>query len=327
MKKKLIIMMMLLVLTTGCFKQDRGSYNNFKDKVEKLNAYQLSGELEIYNNDNKYTYDVKVTYQKEDQYHVSLKNKTNNHEQIILKNKDAVYVLTPALRKSFKFQSEWPSNNSQSYILQNLIFDVDNDKNKKETKKDKETIITSTVTYTNNPELVSQKIYLDKNSQVTKVEVLDKDDNVKIKMKYQKINYKPNIPKNFFTVNYNIGNEETTKTSAAIDNITYPMYMPDNTYLQSQDKIKTTTGERVILTFAGEKPFTLVEETIALTSDVDTITVLGEPTFLMDTIGSIGENSATWTSNDIMYYATSDALDSNELLKVAESVSNTAIEK
>ncbi len=327
MKKKLIVIISLLIFTTGCFKKAGGNYNDFKDKVLKLNAYQLSGELEIYNNDNKYAYDVKVTYQKEDKYHVSLINKTNNHEQIILKNSEAVYVLTPALRKSFKFQSEWPSNNSQSYILQNLIFDVDNDKNKKEIKKDKETIITSTVTYTNNPDLVKQKIYLNKNSQITKVEVLDKDDNIKIKMKYQKINYKPNIPKNFFTVNYNIGNEETTKTSASIDNITYPMYMPNNTYLQSQDKIKTTTGERVILTFAGEKPFTLVEETIALTKDVDTITVLGEPTFLMDTVGSIGENSATWTSNDIMYYATSDALDSNELLKVAESVSNTAIEK
>jgi len=37
---------------------------------------------------------------------VSLKNKTNNHEQIILKNSDGVYVLTPSLNKSFKFQSD-----------------------------------------------------------------------------------------------------------------------------------------------------------------------------------------------------------------------------
>ena len=327
MKKKLIVLMFLFVLTTGCFKKSGGSYSEFKDKVEKLNAYQISGELEIYNNENKYTYDVSVTYQKEDKYRVSLKNKTNNHEQIILKNEEAVYVLTPSLRKSFKFQSDWPSNNSQSYLLQNLIFDVDNDKNKKEKKKDKETIVESTVTYSNNPELVNQKIYLNKNSQVTKVEVLDKDGNIKIKMKYQKIDYKPNIPKNYFTIDYNIDTDETTKTSASIDNITYPMYMPDNTYLQSQDKIKTTTGERVILTFAGEKPFTLVEETIAVDNTIDTITVIGEPTFLTDTVGSIGENSATWVNNDIMYYATSDALDTNELLKVAESISNNAIEK
>ena len=94
MKKKLIVLMFLFVLTTGCFKKSGGSYSEFKDKVEKLNAYQISGELEIYNNENKYTYDVSVTYQKEDKYRVSLKNKTNNHEQIILKNEEAVYVIT-----------------------------------------------------------------------------------------------------------------------------------------------------------------------------------------------------------------------------------------
>ena len=52
-----------------------------------------------------------------------------------------------------------------------------------------------------------------------------------------------------------------------------------------------------------------------------------EPTVSVKNVGSIGENSATWVNNDIMYYATSDALDTNELLKVAESISNNAIEK
>jgi len=41
---------------------------------------------------------------KKDMYKVSLTNKANNHEQIILKNNDGVYVLTPSLNKSFKFQ-------------------------------------------------------------------------------------------------------------------------------------------------------------------------------------------------------------------------------
>ena len=51
--------------------------------------------MEIVNNEEKYTYDVDVTFKKGNYYKVSLVNKENNHEQIILKNDDGVYVLTP----------------------------------------------------------------------------------------------------------------------------------------------------------------------------------------------------------------------------------------
>ena len=35
-----------------------------------------------------------------------------------------VRVLTPTLNKSFKFQSDWPYNNSQVYLLQTLLSDI-----------------------------------------------------------------------------------------------------------------------------------------------------------------------------------------------------------
>ncbi len=47
---------------------------------------------------------------------------------MILKNDDGVYVLTPALNKSFKFQSEWPENSSQAYLFESLVKDITEDK-------------------------------------------------------------------------------------------------------------------------------------------------------------------------------------------------------
>ena len=38
-----------------------------------------------------------------------------------------VLVVTPSLNKSFKFQSDWPYNNSQIYLLQPIIRDLKND--------------------------------------------------------------------------------------------------------------------------------------------------------------------------------------------------------
>lgn len=80
---------------TGCFKKGSSDIvETLTKKVEKSDSYHITGELEIINNEESYLYDIDVSYAKEDNFRVSLKNKTNNHEQIILKNDEGVFVLT-----------------------------------------------------------------------------------------------------------------------------------------------------------------------------------------------------------------------------------------
>ena len=50
--------------------------------------------MEIINNEDTYTYNVKVSYQKQDYYRIELVNTLNNHEQVILRNDEGVYVDT-----------------------------------------------------------------------------------------------------------------------------------------------------------------------------------------------------------------------------------------
>ena len=128
MKKYLFYALILLscIGMIGCTKYgEKDIIKDLSKKIEKTDGYYLHGELQIINNEDSYLYDVEVAYAKEENFRVSLKNKTNNHEQIILKNTDGVYVLTPSLNKSFKFQSEWPYNNSQAYLLQTIIKDIE----------------------------------------------------------------------------------------------------------------------------------------------------------------------------------------------------------
>ena len=101
--KKIVVFLLTIIcctMITGCKKYDeKDVVKDFKKNLEKSKGYSLKGELEIVNNEDSYLYDVEVYYQKDDKFKVSLKNKINNHEQIILRNKDGVYVLT---RKSTK---------------------------------------------------------------------------------------------------------------------------------------------------------------------------------------------------------------------------------
>lgn len=331
MKKISIICALLLscCLMTGCFGNKKSDIvADFKKAVDKSKAYHLSGELEIVNNEESYLYTVEVAYKDVDYFRVSLKNKTNNHEQIILKNETGVYVLTPSLNKSFKFQSEWPYNNSQSYLLQTLVKDMTSDSDRTVEVKENETIVTTKVNYSNNKKLTNQKIYFDKNNTLKKVEVLNQDKVAKIKMTFNDIDYKANYDKNYFNLDANLNmSSKTEQTMKEIDNVIYPMYMPENTYLANEDVVDLDEGERVILTFAGESPFMIIQETVNVDETLTTIPVYGEIEWTGDTIGSMTENTVNWISNGIEYYAVSDVLTSSELLEVVNSISSVPIGK
>lgn len=325
MKRILLVsfFMIGLLFFTGCNYNNKNAIDQLKEKIKKLDCYQIDGTLEVTNNETTYAYDINVAYEKDEKYRVSLKNKTNDHEQIILKNSSGVYVLTPSLNKSFKFQSEWPYNNSQSYLYQTILNDIEND-NEASIKNTKNGyIITTKVNYSNNKNLVNQKIYLNKNYDITEVEVLDKNEIVKIKMKYDKVDQKACFDKDYFELSNNLKVSEEIKeqSTASIDNIVYPLYIPDNTTLKSQDTISTSNGDRVILTFSGDNPFTLIEEPVVSENNQSIISVSGDLEFVNDTIGSIDDGMVSWISNGIEYYAVTDSMDTKELLEVANSVS------
>ena len=112
-----------------------------------------------------------------------------------------------------------------------------------------------------------------------------------------------------------------------INDIVYPMYLPDNTYLTGQDTVKTKDGSRLILTFGGDKSFVLVEETASTADTLEVIPVSGNFDFLSDVIGVIGNKSLSWHSNGIDYYMTSDTLEVSELVSIARSVSVLPVSK
>ena len=334
MKKRLIFVTLLFacLLLSGCGKESAKSIiNKLEEKLDKTDAYQVTGDLNIYSNEDEYAYQVTVSYQKDNQFRVLLKNKTNNHEQIILRNNDGVYVLTPSLNKSFKFQSDWPFNSSQSYILQPLLDDMKNEEDREFKKTDDGYEFITKVNYVSNKNLVKQKIVFDKDLNFKSVEVYDDSGNVSIYMKFNKVDYKASFNKNYFDLNNNmeVAREDLTEeqTVSEMEDIIYPMYIPENTSLESQDKVDKETGERVILTFSGDNPFVFVQETSPVSADMTITPVDGEPVLLASGIGALTDSSVTWIDDNIEYYITATSLSQEEMLSVVNSVSVMPIGK
>ena len=346
MKKYLFLFLLVLCLfIVGCGKNSNKSIKDDLIKsINNLKGYELNGKLEVVNNDDVFNYDVSVKFKDGDYYRVTLKNNANNHEQVILRNDDGVYVVTPSLNKSFKFQSDWPYNNSQAYLLKNIVRDIENDKETEETNNNDDYTITSKVNFPNNPKLVKQRVTVDKNMVIKKVEVLNGDGISLMTFTVNKTNYKPIFNENDFeissiintsennenTENKDKTNEEKTNDSektSTIDDIIYPLYIPTGTILTGEEKVNKTNGERVILTFGGDKPFTLVEETTNRESEFTVVPTYGEPYMLIDTVAALSNNSINWVSNGIEYYIVSDVMSQNELIEVAKSVNVVSVLK
>ena len=198
MKKYFILLCMLLSLT-GCGEYNlEDAINEFSKSVENSKSYKTNGTMEISSGEEIFTYSIDTYFLKDDYYKVVLVNQTNNHEQIILKNDDGVYILTPSLNKSFKFQSDWPYNNSQIYLLQSIISDLDNDEKRTFKNEDKSYVFTSSVNYPNNRNLVKQKVTFNDKLELNEVIVLDSDDIPNMTLKVKDIDFSPSFKKNYF---------------------------------------------------------------------------------------------------------------------------------
>lgn len=281
------------------------------------------------NNETTYEYDVKSTYKETNNFKVELTNKINDHKQIILRNKEGVYVVTPSLNKSFKFQSEWPYNNSQVYLLQSIMQDIKNDKNRKIKIDDNKKIIESSVNYINNKKLVKQKVIFSKKNIMKSVEVYNDDGIVQIRINFEKIKLNPKIEDDVFNLDKNISLEVEEKElpTGKIEDIIYPMYLPEDTKLTNQQKFNIGNGERVILTFSNEdnKTMTFIQETA--NNDENIVSVDGNLSHIGDVIGVINEEYLYWNTNGVDYYLISNSIENDQLLEVAKSINTVSVIK
>lgn len=315
--------MLLLMLITGCdSKNNQKILNVFKDKVLTSDSYKLTGSMEIISNEENYTYNIDISYQKNQYYKVILHNQIKNHQQVLLKNDDGVYVVTPEINKSFKFQSEWPMNSSQAYLLDSIVNDIKNDQNYLIERNKDNIIVSSKVNYPNNSSLISQKTTINNKGKAVSNIVLDKDGNEVIKVKFSDISYNVKFDEDYFSIDSILDDNccDIESQTSIIDSIIYPLYIPVNTFLNSKDVINDDSGERVILTFSGSKPFMLVEEKINITNNIETTPIHGEPVLFKDGFGALTDSSLSWTNNNIEYYLTGDTLTGEELVNIAESL-------
>ncbi|WP_099156475.1 LolA family protein [Virgibacillus ndiopensis] len=327
-----VVFCLILLLAACGEKSQEDVVKKLEDKLENMNGYKAEAEMKMNTGPESLKYQLDIWHKKKDFYRVALKNNQDEKgSQIILKNEDGVFVLTPALNKSFKFQRDWPEKTSQPYLFQSLVQDIVKDKDAEFEVSDSAYIFRTKTNYQSNNNLPYQEIHIDKKSYTPKlVKVLDKDKNALVEVKFKNFDTNSSFKDDDFALEKNMTTGTAETTASTNENMgAFTVVLPTETSgseITEKKQIDLENGQRVVMTFEGEKNFTLIEEkqevvpTLSSPQEVN-----GEIVNLGHTIGAISDNSIEWSSNGMDFYLASKDLTKEELIEVAKSVQGKAV--
>ncbi|MFC3799550.1 outer membrane lipoprotein carrier protein LolA [Cohnella sp. GCM10012308] len=180
---------------------------------DKMDSYQGSGVMTLHTGQQPQAYKVEVWYQKPNYYRVALTSASRDVTQIVLRNDDGVFVLTPSLNKSYRFQSDWPDNQGQVYLLQTLLHSITVD-NSRQFAAEKDSYVFNVMAGNyQNGSFARQKIWLDKSDYSPQlVEVTDTNSNVLVDVKFDSFEFGKKFDKSAFDMQQNLA---TPKSDAS----------------------------------------------------------------------------------------------------------------
>lgn len=331
----LIFIGLLILIAAGCGgKSQESVIKKIDGTLEDVSGYKATAEMTMKTGQEERSYEVDVWFKKgqEDFYRVGLENEEEEGGQVILKNNEGVFVLTPALKKSFKFQTDWPENSSQPYLYQSLVNDVLADNEATFTASETHYVFLTKTNYQNSTNLPYQEVYFDKKSYTpTGVKIMDKDKNVLVEVTFKDIELNPNFAKNDFDRETILEETLADMSVSNMDQKDLAVMFPLETLgaeLVEKQEVQVEDGERVIMTFKGDRNFTLIQEKVTAvpTSGGEQIEeVTGDVINLGYSIGALTNNTIEWNYNGTDFYLASEDMTMEELIEVASSIEGQEI--
>ncbi|WP_179031843.1 outer membrane lipoprotein-sorting protein [Paenibacillus kribbensis] len=213
----LAMVMCVTLLLAGCGKKSADDVvKDLSDVVSDLNSYHGTALMTLHTGDTPQEYKVDISYRKPSYYRIAMTNEKKDVTQIVLRNDEGVFVLTPSLNKSFRFKSDWPNNQGQVYLYETLVRSIIGDASRQLATDDKSYVFDVAANY-NSHALVRQKIWLSKSNYApTQVQVSDANAKVVVDLKFDQFAFDTKFDKDSFDMERNMASGKTnTKSEGA----------------------------------------------------------------------------------------------------------------
>jgi len=318
--------LVLLTMLTACGKTDAQSVaKDLENKLKDLKSYKTLGVMKIQSGELVQEYKLEIWYKEPHYYRVVL-NSNNVPTQVILRNDEGVFILTPQLNKSFRFKSEWPSDNSQPYpyLYQSLVNSVISDHESVFSAENKQYLFDVKANYNLNRTLTRQKVWFDNDLKPLKVEILDENQLKMIEVVFEQFEFDVKFDEDAFDTQRNMTGWQMENIPVFNTNknfgIIEPSYLPQGVVLKNVEQISKDDKTQVILKYDGKYQFTIIEElskdSIMTMAKEGNIIDLG---FTQAVISGEELKQLAWSNEGIDYILTGNA-PTEEMVMVAKSL-------
>ena len=331
------IVMCVAVIVAGCGSKDAGAVvKDLNEVMGELTSYQGAGTMTLHTSQQAQEYEVEVWYQAPHYYRIALTNAKKNVTQIVLRNDEGVFVLTPSLNKSFRFQSDWPERQGQAYLYQTLVKSIVDDDNRQFTE-DGDAYVFDVASNLQNHSLKRQRVWLHKKDYAPlRMEAIDMDANVLLEVEFDSFTFNNKFDEDSFNMERNMTSfemqsvptlageeaEGQTKKNRSFG-VLKPVYLPEGVTLKDMNDIKLGDDTGVMLRYEGEYNFTLTElrpKDRAVSASVGTVLDLDLGFAVGVLLGNEQMQTLTWVHDGVEFRMSSADLPRDEMVKIAQSM-------
>lgn len=331
----LVLLLVFTLLLGGCFgqKTPEDVVSDLSGTLDKMAGYKSQAVLTMQTGSTPMEYDVQVWYEKPTNYRVALTSKQRGITQIILRNSEGVFVLTPHLNKSFRFQSGWPENNGPLYLYETLIRSIIDDAERQMKMDDKQYVFEVKANYSGNRSLTKQKIWLTEDFKPTHAEIMDSSMNPLVKIDFSEFVFNPSFDKDAFDKDRNMTtsslpsiptmaqpNGQVAQVPSSQFGVIVPTYVPEGVQQGDIEPVTRDGVRTVVLSYQGAYNYKLTE---ARPTEASVSYEQGMPIDLGFTIGVLAQTNdnrryLTWELDGVEFMVAGD-LPEEEMVKVAQS--------
>lgn len=298
--------------------------------------YQSEAKMTVQMDNNVQTYYVEVSYESPETYKIALGNQDKQIHQIIVHNKNGMFIVSPSLGKVFRFNGKWAENQGQIYLYDQLLNEIAKNKDIKPQKGNGTYTFNLPVTPASDT-ISTQKVVLDsKTLQPQTVSLLDKSGKAAVSLQFTSFKTGVTFNSTDFDPHSLAGSGASdTKTTMAgsssagtstgssgstSSNESFGYIEPKTLYGTKMTSIMQPSQTSAILRFGGEHTYTL-EEWRPTKRDMadpgaELVDLFGVPA--MYTLGD-SVNTLTWLNNGVEFSIMSNDMNLQELQDVAIS--------
>ncbi len=323
MKKKIIIGVIVLVcVSMGFIIFKPASFSKQVDKVTNdTDSYRMVGDMEVNSNNEYKTYEIISEWQRIDDkeyFKVTMTDKGVNQQQIILKNDEGVFVITPSLNQVFKFKGEWPNNSPKPYLLQSLLQIVADEKSVV-TKEGDDYLVEAVATYPSAENIVRQVVRFNKDIKPVSLSAYTNENNCELSMNFNEVEYNNKFDEGYFDMPKEVSNSITSSYLQDYDLPLYPLAVFDSKLTNST--VSSIDGvDQHVMEFSGDREFTVTQN---LKSPNEQLVIEEIDEQLIESLGMIGyynENKLTVVNANVETTVYSADLSVQEMLSVVQSM-------